>query len=746
MRLGTIIGLLILWTSPLWAAEPGRIVGQVTDEATGEALVGAVILVADMGLGATAEASGEFEIDGVPAGIVRVEARMVGYASAMEEDVVVQAGRTLRLFLSLKPIRYRMKEVVVTAERLPFALSERSPVSLRVIRAEEFEHKITSVPELLSEAAGVQIKSSGGLGSYSTVSIRGSSSEQVNVYLDGVLLNSALGGGVNVGNIPLSHVERVEVYKGATPVGLGGDAIGGAINIVTRSPERLHFGVGASCGTFGTAKANWMLSEQKGKLGVLLAMDYVRSDNNFRFLDDNGTRYNQDDDTWTYRRNNDFQGFNALGKIEYALRPHATLILNNNFYRSDKGIPGIGSFQSKSARLRTLRNLTEGSFILEQVFGRMTCRLKGLSTYYASDYRDLEAEVGLGRQDNHNVTKTFGGELHVQTLLWNHQILSGVFRAGAERFKPSDRFHNTPLLDNKRASYSAALEDEILLLGDRLSIVPSVQWDVLFSEFLGDYTHGHWIEGPARKQRHAMFSRRVGVRLQAASWLIFKANAAKSYRAPSFYELFGDKGSVIGNTKLKPEEGFNRDVGCRVSGKRGYTEAFVEVSYYDNRLKDAIQFIQHSQKVSKPENIGRARIRGVECAAGVNLLRHLKIEGNVTRQDARNKTELYGGIYLDKWFPNKPRYESSGRIEVFDEGWGKLFYEISATGKNYHDLYNKFPVPKRVLHNVGITLFGARSGFHITVEGKNLTDNQVADLWGYPLPGRAYYAGVRGSF
>ncbi|MFH1007560.1 MAG: TonB-dependent receptor [Candidatus Latescibacterota bacterium] len=742
MRAGMIVGFLILWAAPLWAIQTGRIVGRVTDADTGESLAGAVVLLPGTNLGAIADTSGYFRMEGVPAGMVQVEARMVGYAPSARVNLRVEAGKVVAFSLSLVPIRYKMKEVSVIAERLPFALAERSPVSLRVIRAAEFEHRVTSVSELLSEAGGVQIKTSGGLGSYSTVSIRGSSSEQVNVYLDGVLLNSTLGGGVDVGNIPLSHVERVEVYKGATPVELGGEAIGGAINIVTQSPDRRRVGIGAFGGTFGTAKANWILSEKKEKLGLLFAMDYVRSDNNFRFLDDNGTRYNQEDDTWMQRRNNDFQGFNAIGKIDYALRPSATLILNNNFYCSDKGIPGIGSFQSKSARFRTLRNLTEGSLILRQVFERMTFRLKGVSSYYAGDYRDLENEVGLGRQDNHNVTRTVGGELHIQTLLWNHQILSGVLRGSTEGFKPTDRMQNTFLLDNKRASFSAALEDEILLWGDRLSIVPSGQWDVLFSEFIGD---GHWIEGPARKQRHAMFSRRLGVRFKAASWMVLKANVAKSYRAPSFYELFGDKGSVIGNTNLTPEEGLNRDVGCRVSGKQGSSDAFLEVSYYDNRLRDAIQFIQHSQNVSRPENIGRAQIRGLECAAGANFFHHLMVGGNLTRQDAQNMTELYGGIYLDKWFPNKPRYEGSGRIEVSDERWGKLFYEVSATGKNYHDLYNKFPVPKRVLHNVGITVFGARSSFHITVEGKNLTDNQVADLWGYPLPGRAYHMGVRGS-
>src|SRR6266508_4655886 len=69
-----------------------------------------------------------------------------------------------------------------------------------VIRAEDFAGRVTSVPELLRDLVGVQVRGLGG--EYATVSIRGSTAEQVVVYLDGVPLNRALGGGVNLADLP----------------------------------------------------------------------------------------------------------------------------------------------------------------------------------------------------------------------------------------------------------------------------------------------------------------------------------------------------------------------------------------------------------------------------------------------------------------------------------------------------------------------------------------------------------------
>ena len=70
-----------------------------------------------------------------------------------------------------------------------------------VIKRRDFEGKMEDLGEVLQKEAGIQIRQSGGLGSFSTVSMRGSSSEQVLVYMDGVLLNDAAGGGVDLSDI-----------------------------------------------------------------------------------------------------------------------------------------------------------------------------------------------------------------------------------------------------------------------------------------------------------------------------------------------------------------------------------------------------------------------------------------------------------------------------------------------------------------------------------------------------------------
>ena len=85
-----------------------------------------------------------------------------------------------------------------------------------MITRESFEGRETTLPDVLAEATGVHVKRLGGLGAFSTISLRGSSADQVEVYLDGVsCLNAAFGGGVDLGNLPLAHVGQIEVYRGA---------------------------------------------------------------------------------------------------------------------------------------------------------------------------------------------------------------------------------------------------------------------------------------------------------------------------------------------------------------------------------------------------------------------------------------------------------------------------------------------------------------------------------------------------
>ena len=77
-----------------------------------------------------------------------------------------------------------------------------------------------------------------GLGSYSTLSIRGSNANQVRIYVDGVPLNNAQGGEVNLSDLSFDNLEKIEIYKSGSSPGFSGSAIGGTVNLVTSKSFR----------------------------------------------------------------------------------------------------------------------------------------------------------------------------------------------------------------------------------------------------------------------------------------------------------------------------------------------------------------------------------------------------------------------------------------------------------------------------------------------------------------------------
>ena len=93
----------------------------------------------------------------------------------------------------------------------------------------------------------------GGLGAFSTVSLRGAPPGQVAVYLDGAPLTSAAHGTVDVSDLPSGMVERIEVYRGMSPLGLGAATPGGAVNLVTSDAARVRT-LRVAGGSFGTSE------------------------------------------------------------------------------------------------------------------------------------------------------------------------------------------------------------------------------------------------------------------------------------------------------------------------------------------------------------------------------------------------------------------------------------------------------------------------------------------------------------
>jgi outer membrane cobalamin receptor len=110
---------------------------------------------------------------------------------------------------------------------------ELSPGAVTVIRpSEERRGEQKNLPDLLETVPGLRVIRLNGRNGYAVASVRGSTSSQVAVYVDGVLANLQSEAAVDLSAIPVEDVERIEVYRGYIPARFGAQAMGGAATLI----------------------------------------------------------------------------------------------------------------------------------------------------------------------------------------------------------------------------------------------------------------------------------------------------------------------------------------------------------------------------------------------------------------------------------------------------------------------------------------------------------------------------------
>src|SRR5213075_309150 len=172
----------------------------------------------------------------------------------------------------------------------------RAPTAfVTVLGARRDLRAMSSIEEALVEAAGVRVTQYGGMGAFSTMSLRGAPPGHVTILLDGVPLTSAAHGVVDLARLPVTAVEAVEVYRGAAPVSLATPTPGGAVNLVTQ-PGASTRSLRLASGSFGSAEAQGTFGATHGAWSLLAHGGWQGSDGDYRYHDDNGTPLDPADD------------------------------------------------------------------------------------------------------------------------------------------------------------------------------------------------------------------------------------------------------------------------------------------------------------------------------------------------------------------------------------------------------------------------------------------------------------------
>jgi len=634
-------------------------------------------------------------------------------------------------------------ETVVVGK--PMAQEENPSRFVSVLDTTDNEERFISLAEVLDRSPGIHVERLGGLGSFGSLYLRGIPSNGVPIYLDGIPLNDARSGVVNLEDIPLDQVRMVEIYRGITPPGLPQSGLGGAVNLVTRLPKTgATWSASSGVGSWGTTQASVTHGASMKEGDYLLHLKRTSTQGNFEFTSDNGTPLNPRDDVTDTRSNNDSAAESFLGRAGANVGGWRMDLVQSVFHKQG-GLAGWDYNQASDARWSTLHHLSAAVVrTVEPIARRLEVEFEADFVHSQDGFEDQLGELGLGLHDDIGFSWKGGG--YGKTALDLHeirQLLTLLVGGSAEQFR---QHYGFPMPESgpeqNRYGLAIAAEDRIRVIDPFLEVVPGVHYERYRNDFKVD-PHFAWSQGAQDDSGSLdLVSPTAGLVVRPLDWLALKGNFGITHRPPSLSELFGERGAVVGNSALRPERNLQWDAGFDVFHPFP-DEPFrlrLEAAYFENRLENLILFVRHSQTTSQAENIGQALIRGVETSLSMSFSELARLNGSYTFQRTEDESDV--PYWRGHRLPGRPEHELDLRpsIQPIDEL--EIFYEICFVSGNYLDRANLYLAPERSIHNAGIKgYFQARPDLRLTAtfEIKNLTDSRVYDILRYPLPGRGYF-------
>ncbi|MEL6562514.1 MAG: carboxypeptidase-like regulatory domain-containing protein, partial [Bacteroidota bacterium] len=229
-------------------ANAGTISGLITDSENNP-IPGVTVQLEGTTLGTITNGKGKFEIKSVPAGTYNLQASFIGF-KRVTKSITIKGSSAITVDFNLQEEVSELNEVVITGKSESQRIAEQPlqaiSIDTRILKAEA-----VNTVGILTRAPGVRVRQSGGLGSNAEVQLNGLTGNAVRQYYDGIPLE-LLGGGIQLNNIPVNAIDRIDVYKGVMPIDVGTDALAGGINVVSKEVFSSYLDASYEVGSFNT--------------------------------------------------------------------------------------------------------------------------------------------------------------------------------------------------------------------------------------------------------------------------------------------------------------------------------------------------------------------------------------------------------------------------------------------------------------------------------------------------------------
>ena len=596
------------------------------------------------------------------------------------------------------------------------------------IQQDELKRRDITIADILAHESGVQSRQSGGFGTFSSMTVRAATAAQTGVYLDGVLLNSGGNAVIDLSMLELLTVDSIDIYRGATPVQLGFGSMGGAINLrsTTSDSEKASTVALVGVGSFSTQRAQLLHRSQHGQFDVVGAFSVQQSENDYPFLDSNGTPLNPSDDVNQLRNNSQVQKTSGMARtgIRWSNTAKSDFLLQMT--GRELGVPEWRNVANNQADLVSDNLRLQFNHTLDSL-GNWNSRH---SAYIHNDdeiYDDRLSQVGLGAQ--HTESKNSASGL---MTYWEHvgplrtSSINVEFRREVKR--ASDLLESNFDYRVERAATNVSAQSTRYAMDDKLLLTTGLSLQSQQDKY-------HRVTRQNQSSRGAVvLSPRLGLRFDSSASLSYRGNVGRYYREPSFNEIFRSRGLFQGNDDLVAEEGINADLGITWNPFASLT---IDSSLFASWRDELIATVFDARGVGRAINVGKARIAGIELGANWQMNKQLSFRANLTTQDARSLQAF--NAFDGKQLPGEAKHAAYLRLQHSHKKW-RTFIEADGAWDRFYDQANVLPAKNRWLQNIGADWEHGRW----TVSGaiSNITDQAVEDFNGLPRPGRAYSISV----
>lgn len=653
----------------------------------------------------------------------------------------------------------------------------QSSEAVTVVETERAKREAADLAEVLARTDGVSVRRDGGLGSGARLSLNGLTGEQIRFFLDGIPLEFS-GLGLGIGNIPVNLIERVEIYRGVVPVRFGADALGGAVNLVSRQDLRgTHAAASYEIGAYRTHRATVSAQHADEATGLFVRAaafgDYAKNDYpvDVEVPDDIGRPTMA-----TVRRFHDaYRAYGANAEVGVVKRPWADrLILRAYATTYDKELQNNIVMTVPYGEARYGENAYGASVRYDESIAS-GLRFNGVAGYARRtvDFVDMSPWVYdwfgrrvRSRQEPGEIGRDPTDQTVAQDAIYARTSLAYTTEHHALRLalaptyttrEGEDRTTLAGLRDPLGAPRS--LFTNVVGLEHRLDVFEGALENTMFVK---DYWYAaradEYLPRNITQVRDAE-RHRLGfgdsLRLRFTPWLYAKGSYEYATRLPAPDEVFGDGVRVAANLGIVPEVSHNTNLGLACEFAKGAYGAFrAEATGFDRRASELIALLGNGEFFIF-DNVQSARATGFEFAAAWDAPGELlALTGNVTWQDFRNVSQdgpfaAYDGDRI----PNRPYFFANGsaRFALHDISSPSDELALTWTTRYVHAFLRgwesvgqtdyKQGIPAQWLQSVALTYLVRGGGLAVssTIDVQNLTDQKAYDFFGVQRPGRAVY-------